>query len=485
MASLSALKKTFAILLLCFATTIGVSAQTFTSLFSFDLGDGEFPNGPLAQGTDGNLYGTTNGGGEYYEGTVFRITTAGQLTTLHAFDLTDGFEPFTGLIQATDGNFYGTTYLGGGTGGLGGGTVFKITEHGELTTDYIFCSQPQCADGSQPFAGLVQSVGGTLFGSTQKGGTNQAGTIFKITTEGQLITVHDIGGTDADNPSILIQASDGNFYGTASFGGLYGGGTLFKMTPSGQLTTIYNFCNQLGCTGGYMPNGIVQASDGNFYGTTMFGGILNQSQGGGIFFKITPTGTLTTLYEFCVSLNGVCPDGTNPSGVTLATDGNFYGTTQSGGNNYLGTIFNITAQGRITTLHTFDGYDGSGGGVSGANVMMQATNGQFYGTTVYGGAPICHHDKFSCGTIFSVDMGLAPFVTPRPVAGKVGTSVIILGNGLTGTTAVSFNGAPATFIINADTAITAKIPSGATSGPIQVTTSAGTLTSNITFRVLN
>jgi uncharacterized repeat protein (TIGR03803 family) len=215
-----------AIVLLPLLAARSAQAQTFTTLHSFDNTDGSNPNG-LVQATDRNLYGTTylggaNAGCGYYYGcgTVFKISPNGTLTALHTFDGADGEYPAAGLVQATDGNFYGIVSAGGANGA---GTVFKITSTGTLTTLYSFCSQGGCPDGELPEAALVQ-------------------------------------------------ATDGNLYGTSFGGGANGSGTVFEITPSGTLTTVYSFCAQSGCTDGSGPVGLVQANDGNLYGTTAYGG---------------------------------------------------------------------------------------------------------------------------------------------------------------------------------------------------------------------
>jgi uncharacterized repeat protein (TIGR03803 family) len=181
-----------------------------------------------------------------------------------------------GLLQATDGNFYGTTEVGGAHNQ---GTVFKITPAGALTTLYNFCSASACADGQQPLAGLIQANDGNFYGTTSKGGTfnYNYGTVFQITPAGALTTLHSLNGTDGFQPSgALIQASDGNLYGTTSWGGAYGlsyNGTIFKITPTGTFTTLYNFCSQVNCADGRWPlAALIQGSDGNFYGTTTAGG---------------------------------------------------------------------------------------------------------------------------------------------------------------------------------------------------------------------
>jgi len=156
-------------------------AQTLTTLHSFDGTDGSTVHAGLVQGTDGNLYGTTQGGGANGAGTVFKLSPIGTLTTLHNFDFTDGFGAYAGLLQATDGNFYGTMSFRGANGG---GTVFKITPTGTLTTLYSFCSQSGCTDGQHPFAALVQATDGNFYGTTLNGGEADCfegcGTVFKI-----------------------------------------------------------------------------------------------------------------------------------------------------------------------------------------------------------------------------------------------------------------------------------------------------------------
>ncbi|MGA9306082.1 MAG: choice-of-anchor tandem repeat GloVer-containing protein [Candidatus Sulfotelmatobacter sp.] len=301
----------------CVATAIAVSAQTFTTLHSFDGTDGANPSAGVVQGADGNLYGTASEGGGGY-GTIFKITPTGTLTTLHSFDGTDGERPYAGLIQATDGNFYGATDAGGG----GEGTIFKITATGTLTTLYSFDGTDGVyPHGSYP-SGLIQAAGGNFFGTSDEGGSNGGGTIFKITPTGTLTTLYSFGCvngycTDGASPhTALIQATDGDFYGTTSAGGLtkdFGEGTIFKISSTGTLTRLHSFDG----TDGEIPDaGLMQATDGSFYGMTFGGGV----HGRGTIFKITPTGTLTTLHSF----DGT--DGFSPQAeLVQATDGNFYG----------------------------------------------------------------------------------------------------------------------------------------------------------------
>jgi uncharacterized repeat protein (TIGR03803 family) len=386
------------VLLFCAAAAIAAPAQILTTVHSFagHPNDGALPNAGLAQASDGSFYGTTIWGGasgncSYPDasgcGAVFKLTPSGTMTILYSFcsqpNCADG-----GLVQATDGNFYGTTAGGGASSNCPGpyvsgcGTVFKITPSGTLTTVSSF----NYTDGSSPWAGLVQATDGSFYGTTQWGGAYGVGTVFKVTPGGTLTTLHAFNGYDGDSPlGGLVQATDGNFYGTTEGGGANGSGTVFRITPSGTPTTLYSFCSQTSCADGSGPYaGLVQASDGNFYGTTGTGGAFGNY---GTIFKITPSGTLTTLYSFCAQ-NG-CADGEYPGAeLVQATDGNLYGTTQSGGTSQncdsygCGTVFKITPSGTLTTLHSFNYADG---GYPYAG-LVQARDGNFYGTTFKGGA---------------------------------------------------------------------------------------------------
>lgn len=466
------------IFVLCTASAIASHAQTFTSLASFDGSDGDGPVFvSLVQGVDGNFYGTTEYGGTSNGGTVFKITPAGKVTTLHSFGITDGSSPFAGLVLGSNRKFYGTTSTGGTNGD---GTVFAITAAGKLTTLHSFTG----ADGGFPAAVLVQSTNGKFYGTTLSGGPNGDGTVFAMTPAGKLSTLYAFGGADGAGPEAgLVQDANGNFYGTTRYGGAKGGscsdvagcGTVFEITAAGKLTTLYSFCAQTGCPDGSFPSaGLVQATNGNFYGTTTTGGV----NGNGTVFEISAGGTQTTLYSFCSQAG--CADGSSPeAGLIGATNGNFYGTTESGGAHYEGTIFEITAGGNLTTLYSFcpqmrcpDGGSPTGG-------LAQGTDGGLYGTTNQGGSDDCPP---GCGTVFSLSVGLGPFVQTNPLSGKVGAKVVILGNNLKGAIGVTFNGTPATFKAS-KTDITTTVPTGATTGTVVVTMPNGTLTSNAAFQV--
>ncbi len=448
--------------IVCSVLCAASQAQTFTNLSSFNGTDGASPrNVALAQGLDGNLYGTTSLGGANNHGTVFRVTTWGELTTMHSFLGTDGSDPWAGLVLAANGSFYGTANRGGSSTYTG--TLFKMTPDGTLTTLVRF---NRTTNGEYPTTGLVQADNGSLYGTTPQGGAYPyGGTIFKLTLAGALTTLYNFPGSpDGFRPlGALVQATDGNFYGTTYQGGAVNYGTVFKMTASGELTTLYRFT---GGTDGAAPSGaLVQATDGNFYGTTTYKG--DAFCGCGTVFKMTPNGTLTTLYSF-TGLDGNRPEG----GLVQATDGNVYGTTYQGGTKDWGTIFRITLSGTLTTLHSFSGRDG----LNPSSGVFQATDGNLYGVTESGGSS-------GDGAVFELSLGLGPFVMTLPTFGNVASAVKILGTNMNSATSVTFNGVPATFRVVSPTEITTNVPAGANTGTVQVVTPAGTLSSNVAFQV--
>jgi uncharacterized repeat protein (TIGR03803 family) len=282
------------------------------------------------------------------------------------------------------------------------GTVFRITPNGVLTTLHHFCSQGGCTDGANPTAGLVQGADGNFYGTTFYGGVRSYGTVFKITPSGVLTTLHsfctETGCPDGAGPSAgLVQANNGDFYGTTDSGG-NGYGTIFKMTSSGALTTLHRFCSHSGCAG--YPNGLIQAGDGNLYGTTRGLGTSH-----GTVFKMTPRGALTTVYRFC-SEGPPCADGLELNAALVqAGDGNFYGTTSLSGGHGGGTIFRITPGGTLTTLYAFCSQSGCADGKSPYGGLIQDSDGSLYGTTRYGGA---NGGIEGYGTIFRLSLGLPP-----------------------------------------------------------------------------
>jgi uncharacterized repeat protein (TIGR03803 family) len=471
---MQAIQATKLILVLILAAALPSTAQTFTSLHSFTGTDGSYPYAGLIQSTSGKLFGTTSDGGAFTGGTVFTITTGGTLKSLYSFcklaSCADGTDPRSPLVQATNGNFYGVTFGGGPSDSFG--TIYQITNSGVLTTLYTFCQLSECADGDVPWGGMVQALNGTLYGTTVGGGAHSGGTVFDIKTTGgtpsilySFCSLSECADGTAPQAN-LIQGTDGNFYGSTYDGGEFTYyGNAFKVTPTGVFTSLHSFD---GTDGDEPIGGLSQATDGNFYGTTQVDG----ANGYGTVYKITSSGTLTTLYNFCVSSS--CPDGSIPEdSLVQGTDGNLYGTTFSGGAFGEGTIFSITTAGVLTTLHSFDNTDGAQPWAG----VIQDTNGTFYGTTYSGGTS-------NLGTVYSLSMGLEPFIKINPPAAKVGTTVTILGTNLTGATKVTFGTLAATPKVLSSSEITVVVPAITKNVKVTVTAPSGTYSTYPLFRLV-
>jgi uncharacterized repeat protein (TIGR03803 family) len=386
-------------------------AQNLNVLYNFPASsgsDGRNPSLELLQGSDGNFYGMTTAGGANNLGTVYKITPAGSLTTLVSFTGTTGAflgsNPHYVLAQGSDGNIYGTT-AAGGSSNLG--TIFKMTPAGAFTTLVSFNG----ANGDAP-RGLVQGSDGNFYGVTFSGGSTYVsptnpgdGTVFVMTPAGSLTTLVSFDGVhNGRGPAgTMIQGSDGNFYDSTMFG-LNGNtfGTVFSITPAGVLTTVATFT---GTTGVYPHGGLVQGSDGNFYGTTSGNGTTISAT----VFQMTPAGSLTTLVTF-TGPNGIVPR----SRMVQGSDGNFYGSTQFGGSTYGGTstpgdgtIYKMTPAGALTTLVSCNGFKGSqpfGG-------LVLGSDGNFYGTAQFGG-------DASAGVFFQLNLSQQP-VPALPRWGEV------------------------------------------------------------------
>jgi uncharacterized repeat protein (TIGR03803 family) len=422
-----------------------------------------------------------------------------------------------GMVQATDGNFYGA---GSAPDNLNGG-IFRMTPTGEISTVYRSCFQPNCTQPGPPILG----GDGNLYGVSKFGGNSSgSGTFYKLTLDGNLTTLYtfcpNAGCADGQYPQGVILASDGNFYGTTEDGGAANGhsGTVFRITPAGAFELLYTFCSLANCVDGTgPPSPPVQGSDGNFYGVAGLGG----ATGHGVAYRLTSTGAYTVLHNFCSATD--CLDGNQPQAVTWTPSGTLLGVTNLGGDRGSGTVFEINlTKNHFRILHNFDAwvdggnpfypltlandgnfygvvgdpfaagfiYEETPGGVYtslynfaccglGTNPfgpLLQATNGELYGETEYS------HD-INSGAIFQFSNGIGPSVQPVPVAGKVGQTILILGNGLTRSTRVTFNGVAAAFTVESDTYIKARVPLGATTGTVSVVTPGGRLNSNPRFVV--
>ncbi len=338
---------------------------TLTPLASFHTGSstGEYPLSPPVEGTDGNLYGTTDAGGDHSSGIVYRVSTAGAFSQLHSFGGDNGSPslPRGGLVRGTDGNFYGTSYDGGIHGD---GALFAVTTGGAVTK--LYSLNGGAGEGTNPSDRLVQGTDGNFYGTTYKGGANGSGAVFEMTPAGVLTTLCSLGGTGQGTHPYggLVQGTDGNFYGATHDGGANGEGTVFRVTPGGTLTTLHSFAAN-GSDGANPHAALVQGQNGNFYGSTEAGG----ANGDGTIFEITPAGVLTTVYSFSGS------DGSDPQGALLqTTDGSLYGTTSGGGANGEGTVFRLT-------LHPgfFTGQSALGNGV----YYLAFSNGNYFGYYSY------------------------------------------------------------------------------------------------------
>jgi uncharacterized repeat protein (TIGR03803 family) len=459
-----------------FSLAVRAQAQTFSYFTNFNA---KSAGASVMQATDGNLY-MGGGSGAYGRGAILRVTPSGGFNVLYSFcsqrGCPDGSYPSTPIL-GSDGNFYGTTETGGNR--FEGGTVYKMTLGGKITTLYSFCTTNECPDGAAP-GGIIQASDGNLYGTTSGAALQDSGTLFRVSTTGEFKVLHyfcsAVNCVDGYEQSTPIQGKDGNLYGTARLGGAHNGGVLYRLTLAGEYTVIYNFCSLSDCVDGGGPNTIVQDAKGNFFGTTYSGG----SKRYGTVFEFTSKNQYIVLDSFDFVL------GSPAGGLALAGDGHLYGTTM-GSSNYGtgGTVFQVTPKGEVTFLNIFGNSCALDTGWYPVGSIFQNTEGTLYGATGYGNSVgDCDPNGIGYGTIYSVS-GLPSLVETAPVAGPVGQSVIILGNGLTGSTSVTFNGVEAAFTVESDTYIKATVPAGATTGVVSVVTPSGTLNSYPQFAVTN
>ena len=450
--------------------TITAQGQTYTVLYQApnDGLDPENPGGQsIAQGRDGNLYFGSYAGGTASYGTLFNLTPAGKVAVVYPVgDFTQS-----GATLGTDGNFYGTNRDGGSNGDCfpsSCGQVYKITPGGVQTILHTFTN----SDGYFPVAAPIEGTDGKFYGTVPTSSGTYNSILYSVTPSGTFTMLHTFTSAEGQNVTAgLIQGTDGNFYGVAVSGGANNYGSIFKMTSAGAVTVLHSFDYSDGANP-YYP--LVQASDGSLYGSTYNGGL-----GVGVIFKITASGAYSVLHELDVNAG----DGEGPnSSLTQGSDGKLYGVTGAGPNGHSGTIFNISTTGTFTTLYTFcPSGNNCTDGVNPQSPVRQNTNGTFYGTTVNGGDG-CNTDN--CGVVFSLNMGLGPFVGLVNTSGKEGSTSEILGQGFDASSTVKFGGVLATSIKRIGTTfIAATVPAGALTGTVTVTTGAAKLTSNQQFRV--
>ncbi|MGZ8927332.1 MAG: choice-of-anchor tandem repeat GloVer-containing protein [Methylobacter sp.] len=403
-------------------------AGNLTILYDFKSdGTGDYPSGSLIQASDGSFYGTTFGSSAFdNNGTVYKIDASGNFT--HLTLLGSSSE---GLIQASDGNFYITTFSSGFPWIYDNGWIYKMDSAGILTLLHAFT----WSGGASPNATLTQGNDGRLYGVTKEGGSFGSGTVFQLDLSGNFQVLHEFEGTEVIYPNHLIQASDGSFYGTTSSGGIYGFGTVFQRNPSGNLTILHSFD---GYSEGAFPSTLMQGNDGSLYGITT-GGYLDYYFTDfiyGTLFKIDPDGSFRTVYNFdggyldisdLIQANDGNFYGTinygydvrsevfkidlsgnfsvlhpfdeaegfarGSGGVIQADDGNLYGTTYNGGGTGSGTVYKLDLSGNYSVLHEFDG---ANGGANPTGGLVQGSDSNFYGTTGFGGS-------YGAGIIFNID----------------------------------------------------------------------------------
>jgi uncharacterized repeat protein (TIGR03803 family) len=420
-------------------------AQTPSVLHRFtSTAGGCAPESTLTEVSPGVFFGTTYGGvGIATDGTIFSITSGGQYTELHDFNgPTEGANPQGALLNARDGNLYGITT---GQVNLLNPTIFRSDQHGNVTVLYTF------AGGAQNFllpSPLIEANNGGVYGTTSQlpDAEGNSGTFYELTSGG-ITVLHTFNGSEGTPNGPVIQATDGNFYGLTTVG-------AYRMTSAGAFT-------QLAGVGSQPIGSLFEAANEKLYGVAEFDSV----------FDVTLEGMYTNLYNFTGENDGAYPT----TALMQATDGNLYGTTSEDGTNGLGTIYRITPGGALTTLYEFTSAQG-GLSFSPDPAMIQGSNGILYGLA-FG----------SCGSIYSLNLGLtAP--KPRvkffyPTSGGVGAGVFLDGANFLGATSVDFNGIPAKYLVRGVNYIVAAVPAGATTGKISVTTPNGTAVSATSFTV--
>lgn len=360
--------------------------HTETVLYSFcsqtNCSDGSSPVGRVVADSAGNFYGVTEYGGDASCncGVVFRLTPRGSEKVLHTFiGGNDGAGPLGGLVMDASGRMYGTTTGGGGSGGTCGGacgTVFRVDSTGKEKVVYAF---PGGDSGGNPQADLAIDANDNVYGITPEDGKYGFGTVFEVKPNGTEAVLHAF--TDQNDGAFpnagVLRDAKGNLFGTTIWDPVYGAGTVFRLTRRGKETPLYTFTN--GSDGGLPESDLMEDQAGNLYGTTFWMGLPPYGQG--VVFKVAPDGTETVLYTFCAQ--GNCSDGANPlSSLVTDASGDFYGTTEMGGANNLGTVFRLTPAGKETVLHSFGGTGDGSYPISG----LMELNGWLYGTTAEGGA---------------------------------------------------------------------------------------------------
>jgi uncharacterized repeat protein (TIGR03803 family) len=463
--------------LFAFTCTSGVSSETCPHGGRPDL---------IIQASDGNFYGaaqvTDEGVSDPQGGILFRLTAAGKFTQLFTFtQSTSGFlngnNPADGFVEANDGFLYGTTFNGGKQNE---GVLFRISKTGAgFKVLHNFCSSANCADGGIP-NGLLLGQDGNLYGTTQGGGSSVSpcpssgcGTIFHFEPTTAAFTVlHRLNAVaDGLQPSGMIQATNGNFYGVSQGLDVHSfNQDIFQFTPAGEFTVQFKSVrSDIGISG------LTEGANGNLYGA-----FENIPAGEINFFEVSTEGPGFVAFAPFTTLAGMI----NSPSLFLASDGNLWDTNFTDSTAPMGSVFSINPQnGAELQTFAFDGAHGNSPEVG----VIQAANGTLVGTTSHGGTISGGSNKFADGTVWTLDAGLpapAPAITLlNSTSGSAGSTVLINGHNFIGTTAVSFNGVSASFQVLNTQFVSATVPAGATTGPVKVTNLGGTVTSTQSFNV--
>lgn len=340
--------------------TGGARGGVLTVLHKFTGSDGQYPQCVLVPGTNGSFHGATSYGGANGNGAIYEITTNGVFTLVASLAFTNGANPY-GRLRAVGGTFYGTTANGGP---FNHGTVYLLTASNTILPQLVFTNTT--AEGSSPFGGLTADTNGVLFGTTLSGGAFGYGTVFRMNTgDSQPTVVHAFAGGDGGYPyDTLLLNTNGWLYGTTQSGGSNGLGTVFKLSPAGGFTNFFSFALT---NGAYPWAGLIQAADGNLYGTTAQGGVGNY----GTIFRVTTNDAVEMVAAFGYT------NGANPyAELTQRPDGYLYGVARSGGASGRGTIFRVATNGALASLLSFNYGNGSepyGGMVLGGDGHLYGT----------------------------------------------------------------------------------------------------------------
>jgi len=453
------------------AMAIAAPAQTVSTIYQFSSGTNpNLPVGVMAQGQDGNFYGITlSGGGPANQGAIYNISPGGVLTSLHDMAQSDG-TTCSGLTLGTDGNFYGTCHNGGANDY---GTLFKVTSAGDLTVLHNFAAQGSTNDGCEPLAPPIQATNGDFYGTTSFCGANNYGTVYRLTLAGAYTMLYSFQGPPNDTvlPLGLIEGTNGDLWGVGN-GWIISGGGIFKITLAGKESLVYTF--EPNAEGAYV-NGegpyanLIQATNGDFYGTTEEGGSANE----GTIFQITAAGKETVLYSFPNQTDGAYPS----LPLTQAPNGLLFGaaTDCAGGGCAQAGLFDITTKGAYKNVYLYPLVCSNCGQPEAP--LLLSTNGTFYSTTEQGGVGV--------GSFYSLSNGYSPFISLVNVtSGAEGAQVGILGQGFSAKSVVEFGGIKATTIKPAgSTYILATVPTGALTGDITVTTGSTVLSTTASYKI--